>query len=177
MANGDEVQYYASRYARGGYGGGGNTGAIYYHALSGLGDDIARAMQQYHQQHQMYDQQYGISDALSRLGVNQQGVIVPIQLDEKGKQLDKTVRPIIDPQALQMFQARTANDRARATGALHAINDLGTKQINRILQQTLQDQGLTGRLKAQRIKQSQSRTTLTDLQILQALGMIPQRVK
>jgi hypothetical protein len=126
-------------------------------------------MMYYHQQHVRYDQQYGVADALSRLGVSKEGTIVPIQQDQNGKP-DKSIQPIIDPKALQLFQARTQSERIRASGALDALNRIGAKQLERALSDP---QGLTDALKGQRIQQSVSRTNLNNAQLGKVLGLIP----
>lgn len=150
-----------------------DAGSALYAGISGAGNDIARAMLYYHAQHQAYDQQYQIANALSRLGVSQDGTIVPIQMDEKGKPIDKTIKPIIDPKALEPYQARNQQERVRSIGALHALSEIGQRQINRVLSQTLSDTGLTGQLKQERILQSQSRTKLNNAQLGKVLGLIP----
>jgi sulfur carrier protein ThiS len=150
-----------------------DAGTIYYNALSGMGNDIARGMMYYHQQHVQYDQQRQLADALSRIGISPQGSIVPIQQDEKGNPVDKTIRPIIDPKSLELFQARNQRERVAAIGGLNALNRLGTQLIGKAMTQALSDQGLTGQLKQQRIQQSQSRTELNQAQLGKVLGLIP----
>lgn len=103
-----------------------DAGLIWLHALSGLGNNIADSMQAYHKEYTAYDQQNQFATALSRLGVNAQGNITPIDPNNK----DKTIQPIIDPKALEMFQTNNASQRAKATGALEALNRMGMSVAN-----------------------------------------------
>jgi hypothetical protein len=114
-----------------------DAGSIYYDALSGVGDDIARSMIYYHQKHQEYDKQLGVANALSRIGVDQEGRIVPIEPDAKGK-VDKSIQPILDPKAVEMFSAGNRRDWARSAGALDALTRLGMQAINRASEERMQ---------------------------------------
>jgi len=156
------------------YGGYGSTaGENYRRALSGVGEDVARAMIYYHQQHVKYDQSSQLADALSRLGVTPDGRIAPVQTDEKGKVVDKSVRPIIDPKSLQMFQAANQSQRVKATGALEALGKLGIQQLGKAMSEARSDQGLTGQLKAARIQTANTRGALNTIQAAKLLGKIP----
>jgi len=50
-----------------------DAGYIYAQMGANLGRQISGAMEDYHKEHQAYDQQAGIADVLSRFGVNAQG--------------------------------------------------------------------------------------------------------
>jgi hypothetical protein len=151
-----------------------DAGTNYYNALSGVGDDIARSMIYYHQKHVQYDQQMQLANALSRLGVDQSGRIVPIQMDEKGKAVDKNVQSIIDPKALDSFRAGNQRERERSIGGLDAINRLLTQQLGRAIGDRLINAPGTprGELMQERTKQAQSRTGLNTIQAAKILGVI-----
>lgn len=107
-----------------------DAGSLYYNALSGMGNDIAQSMYQVHKQHQAYDEQYGQAEALSRIGIDPAGRIVPIMPDEKGK-VDKSIQPILDPKALEMFKTGNRREWARSAGQLEVLTRLGTSFLNR----------------------------------------------
>lgn len=107
-----------------------DAGSIYYNTLSGIGNDIAQSMYQVHREHQAYDQQYGMAEALSRIGIDSSGRIVPIVPDEKGK-TDKSIQPIVDPKALEMFKTGNRREWARSAGQLEILSRLGTSFLNR----------------------------------------------
>lgn len=114
-----------------------DAGSMYYNALSGMGEDIARGMYQYHREHQAYDQQLGIANALSRIGVNEHGNIVAIQPDANGK-VDKSIQPVLDPKARDMFTARNRQDWAKSAGALEILSRLGVSLANRMSEQNIE---------------------------------------
>lgn len=119
-----------------GYGGAGvggsGVGSMYHNALAGVGNDIARAMMYYHAQHQIYNQQMGVANALSRIGVGPQGNLTNA-FDQDGNPI-KGVNPIIDKNALQQFQTNNHAGQIQATGALQALNRLGVQQMGKAMQ-------------------------------------------
>jgi len=169
MADGDIGGGYGGYYGgRGGYGAA--AGRDLYGGISSFGNDIQRAMMYYHQQHVQYDQQMQLATALSRLGINQQGAIVPMATDEKGKPLDKNIRQIIDPQALQMFQAGNQQQRVQATGALNALNRVLMQQVGRGIGNAM----LMQRPDVQaRIEGQQATTRYRNLQAANLMGLLP----
>ena len=104
--------------------------------LASMGDSIASGMLQYHREHQAYDQQAQLAEALSRLGINAQGQIT--QIDPENK--DKTVQPIIDKKALETFQTKSHEGQVKATGALEAINRIALHGLAPIVGQLGQEQ-------------------------------------
>ena len=147
--------------------------------IASAGEDIGRGiafqMQQYHKEHVAYDEAYGIAEALSRIGVDQQGRVVQIQPDAQGK-VDKSLTPAIDPKALERFKTFNRQNAAEARGALNALSGIGRLYIQGAIRQSVGESGLAGQLKQARIEQSQARTTLTNTQTAQALGLLPPKV-
>lgn len=97
--------------------------------LASFGQSILQAGNEYHKQHVAYDEQFQLAQALSRLGINQQGQITPIDPENK----DKSIQPIIDPKALQMFTANNAQQRAKVQGSLEAINRIAAHGIAQVI--------------------------------------------
>jgi len=130
-----------------------DAGDIYFRALSGIGNNLADAMQQYHREHQAYDQQASIADALSRLGVDPQGRIT--QIDPESK--DKSIQPIVDPKAFEIYRTANHAQQQRNLGAMEAINRIGMAATQHAISARIEDASLSG----QRTKQimSQSETT------------------
>ncbi len=103
-----------------------DAGSIWFHALSGIGNNIADSIQQYHKDHQAYDEQAKMAEALSRLGVNAQGQITPIDPNSK----DKSIQPIIDPKALEIYQTNNHSQQMKNRGALEALNRIGMHMLD-----------------------------------------------
>ena len=104
--------------------------------LASFGNSLGEAMLDYHKQHQQYDQQMQLAEALSRLGVNQQGQIT--QIDPNSK--DKSIQSIVDPKALQMFQTKSHEGQVKAAGALEAINRMAIHGLAPVIGQLGQEQ-------------------------------------
>lgn len=98
-----------------------DPGAIWFAALSGLGRQASDAMQQYHQEHQAYDQQMGIADVLSRMGIDEQGNLG--QVDQTGT--DKTFKPIIPSKTVDLYKTNVHAQQMKNLGAMEAINKMG----------------------------------------------------
>jgi len=141
--------------------------------LALMGNSIANGMQQYHKEHENYDQQMQLADALSRLGINQQGQITPIDPTNK----DKTVQPIIDSKALQTFQTASHDGQVKATGALEAINRIALHGLAPVVGQIGQEQLKAHQLANQRFDVQAGGQTIpaTGGQAIQA-GLEQQRI-
>jgi hypothetical protein len=98
--------------------------------LASMGNDIADAMQQYHKEHEQYDQALSTADALSRLGITNDGHITPA-VDAQGKSI-QGVTPIIDSKAVDLFKTNVGSKRSEARGALQALARIGISQIDTI---------------------------------------------
>jgi hypothetical protein len=150
-----------------------DAGLIWLHALSGVGNNIADAMQQYHKEHQAYDQQSQIADALSRIGINPQGQLTSIDPANP----DKTIQPVIDQKAAQLFQTNVHDQQVKNTGAMEAINRIGLHMIGTSAtaasQLKLQQARMDSPLNQARTQNVQMRTTKTQLDIAKQLGLIP----
>lgn len=103
--------------------------------LLAFGQGIAGGLNQYHQEHQQYDQALAFADALSRIGYDpQQNKIVPIGEDTKG------IDPIVNPKVLEQFTANTKNDWHRSLGGVEALTRIGVNVLqNQIKQDPLAD--------------------------------------
>jgi hypothetical protein len=133
-----------------------DAGLIWLHALSGVGNNIADAMQQYHKEHTAYDQQSQLADAMSRLGLNQQGQITPIDPNNP----DKTIQPIIDPKAVQLFQTNNHDQQVKNTGAMEALSRIGMHVISQTAGPAAQARLKEAQLATQRIPTQIGDTTL-----------------
>lgn len=116
--------------------------------LASFGNDIATAMGQYHEEHQAYDQSLGVANALSRIGIDENGNLVPV-VDQEGKKISD-VNPVVNPKALEAFQAKNRAGWERSRGALEALSRLGVAQIGRIQSQQAQLQALPQELDIKR---------------------------
>lgn len=121
-----------------------DAGDIWFRALSGVGNNIADSMQQYHKEHQVYDQQSGIADVLSRMGVNQQGQLTPIDPNNP----DKTIQPVVDKKALELYQSNNHAQQQKNLGAIEALNRIGMNLAGQTL----------GPLRQAQLKQAQLAT-------------------
>ncbi len=152
-----------------------DAGSIYYSALSGLGNNIADAMNQYHKEHQAYDQQMQLADALSRMGVNEQGRPVSL-VDQVGKPI-KGVTPLIDKNSLESFRTNSHSEQMKSLGALQAINHLGmayaqqaSGPLFQLKRQQLESQiAATNALTQQRLNPT-AKTTNPDLNFTHAVN-------
>jgi hypothetical protein len=118
--------------------------------IASFGDSIAGAMDDYHKKHVAYDQAEQLATALSRIGINEQGTLMPIDLDG-GTGKKSGVVPVIDPKALELFKAKTGREREHATGAMEALSRIGigamaTAQREQI-QKQIEESGLSGAYK------------------------------
>lgn len=93
--------------------------------LASFGQSIAEAGNEYHKQHVAYDQQLQLAQALSRIGISQNGQITTIDPENK----DKSITPIIDKKAYEQFVTTSASGRERAKGSLEAINRIGANLL------------------------------------------------
>lgn len=146
-----------------------DAGASWNAALTGLGNDWANAMNQYHKEHQAYDDAASMADALSRVGIDKQGRLTPI-MDETGKKR-ADVTQVIDPKALQLFQANTAQGRAKAQGALEVLTRLGIQQAARVQAGSIG--GPKQELLNQRILQTRANTRYRNVATAQLLNLLP----
>ncbi len=133
-----------------------DAGSIWLHALSGLGNNIADSMQQYHKEHVTYDQQAQMAEAFSRLGINEQGQLTAIDPNAK----DKSIQPLLDPKAVQMFTTNNATQRAKAIGALEALNRIGMHLADQTVGPLRQAQLKNAQLDNQRVPTQIGDTTL-----------------
>lgn len=124
-----------------------DAGSIWFHALSGLGNNIADSMQQYHKEHQAYDQQAGIADALSRFGVDPQGRIT--QIDPNNP--DKSIQPIIDKKASELFMTTNHAQQQKNLGAMEALNHIGLNVLGQTAGPLRQAQLKEAQLATQRV--------------------------
>lgn len=104
--------------------------------MEDFGRGLGVAMARYHQEHVAYDQQAQIADALSRVGINAQGNLTAIDPNNP----DKTLQPVIDPKALDMFKAANHDQQVRVTGGLEALNRIGMAVLSKRLERD--DSGL-----------------------------------
>lgn len=135
--------------------------------LASFGQSIAGAMDEYHQRHVAADQAEAIARLLGNIGIDEQGTLTRLNKMDGKKQ--EGVRPVIAPEALELFTSRIGRKREGARGAQEALMRIAGSVISRQLGQDPLDQAA----KASLIQSRQSRTKLTDVQIGQALGLIP----
>ncbi len=105
--------------------------------LASFGNNIADAMDEYHKRHQAYDQQMSIAQALSQVGITPDGQITSVAA---GEQSGQKVKPVIDPKALEMFQARNQHERDLNLGALHALGQVGSTFLQHQIADQVQHQ-------------------------------------
>lgn len=135
-----------------------DAGDIWFRALSGVGNNIADSMQQYHKEHQAYDQQAGIAQAMSRLGVNQQGQITTIDPENP----DKTIQPLVDKKASEMFLSNNHAQQQKNLGAMEALNRIGMS----IASQSV------GPMQAAKLQQERAQATLYQKAVDQPFGRL-----
>ncbi len=126
--------------------------------MADWGAPIAEAMIQYHKEHQAYDQQAGIANALSRLAITEDGSIVPMPTDAAGgtgASKKSGLTPIVDPKALELFQTNNAKNRAVARGQMEALSRIGLGMAAHAIAQHYQDTSVSGKRTAQITRQSE----------------------
>lgn len=110
--------------------------------------NVLPIMDKYHKEHVGYDQQMQLADALSRLGINEQGQITTLDSETKG---GPKIQPIIDPKALDTFRTKSHEGQVKAAGALEAINRMAVHGLGPVIGQMGQEQLKAQRLQNQRI--------------------------
>jgi hypothetical protein len=108
------------------------AGANYYRGIADFGQGIAQAMEEYHKRHVAYDSAHGMADALSKVGIDKTGQVVPL-MDQQGKSVPD-VQPLLNPKSVELFQAKTASQRDQATGALQALSRVGINVLQSAMQ-------------------------------------------
>jgi len=93
---------------------------------------------------------------MSRLGLNQQGQITPIDPNNP----DKTIQPIIDPKAVQLFQTNNHDQQVKNTGAMEALSRIGMHVISQTAGPAAQARLKEAQLATQRIPTQIGDTTL-----------------
>jgi hypothetical protein len=119
-----------------------NSGDYWSVNLRHLADSLSDDINDYHKQHVQYDQQYQIGEALSRLGISDTGQLTPIDPNDPNS---KSLQPIINPKALEPFQAKNNRERARLQGGIEALNRLGVGTAQRLIAQKLDEQSIESR--------------------------------
>lgn len=132
-----------------------DAGTNYANALSGIGDDIANAMYQYHREHQAHDTAYGVADALSRIGIDKTtGQPVQVQFDEKGKPVNaENIQMFGNPRAIEAYKSFNRQNAAASEGALNAISRLVASGLTRAQASAIEDASLSGQRTKQVIEQ------------------------
>lgn len=123
-----------------------DAGYIWLNALSGLGNNIAESMQQYHKEHLAYDQQAQMAQAMSRLGVTSDGRITAIDPENP----DKTIQPLVDKKASEMFLSNNHAQQQKNLGAMEALNRIGMNMAQQTVGPLRQAQLKHAQLDAQR---------------------------
>jgi hypothetical protein len=141
--------------------------------LASMGDSIADAMQQYHKQHVAYDQAASVADALSRIGINDQGVLTPL-VGADGKPI-QGVHQVLDQKAVDLFKTNASDKRAQAQGALQALSRIGLTTASRLISQAGSQPVVQARTDLMRARTANvgQRTLKTQIDIAQQLGLIP----
>lgn len=128
-----------------------DAGSNWYRALSGVGVDIANSMDQYHKRHVGYTEALQNADALSKIGIDASGRPVQMQFDEKGKPLDKTIQPLVDPKALEPFKNRTMSDWESSKTALDLLSRLGVGYAAKASAAAIEDASVSGQATRQQM--------------------------
>lgn len=110
--------------------------------LASFGDSLAEGMQAYHKEHVAYDNADQMLAAFSRMGINEQGQLMPV-MDAQGK-AQKGITPIIDPSVIETLKAKVGTNRAKATGAMEALAKLGYATAGKVISSKIEDQSLSG---------------------------------
>jgi hypothetical protein len=124
-----------------------DAGYIWLNALSGLGNNIAESMQQYHKEHLAYDQQAQMAQAMSRLGVTSDGRITAIDPENP----DKTIQPLVDKKASEMFLSNNHAQQQKNLGAMEALNRIGMNMAQQTVGPLRQAQLKEAQLATQRV--------------------------
>jgi len=122
--------------------------------ISSFADSIAMAMGDYHKKHVAYDQADQLAQALSRIGVSEQGKLVQLN-DETGK-AKKDVVPVIDSEAYDRFRTNVASKREAAAEGMNALSRIGLSTLataqREQVQKMIDESGLSGEYKRAAIR-------------------------
>ncbi len=129
-----------------------DPGAIYAALGANLGNQIGDAMQQYHKEHQTYDQQLGLADALSRIGVSPTGQLTSA-IGPDGKPI-KDIQPLLDSKAVDLYRTNAHGQQMKNLGAMEALNRIGVNALG-------QTAGQLGQAHLQAARQANQRYDVT----------------